>query len=88
MHSIFASRKFLMFLMVIVVATAGWIYALIYKTDQLATICTFIVTLLTGYTGANLTDTHLANKLAISKSPDPVPAPPPTTGVTGGQDNG
>jgi uncharacterized membrane protein len=84
MQHIFSSRKFLLFLLVILVATAGWIYALVFKTDQLATISTFLVTLLTAYTGANLTDTHLANKLTVETAATPDPA----AGATGDQQNG
>lgn len=55
----FASRKFLLFLLVTLVATWGWIYALISRPDQLMTVSTFILTLLGGYGGANLTATYL-----------------------------
>jgi len=88
MHPVFSSRKFLLFLIVILVATGGWIYALIWKPDQLATVSTFLVTLLGAYTGANLTDTHLANKLQIATSSAPAPAPAPGMVVNGGQNNG
>lgn len=87
----FSSRKFLMFLIVLIVATLGWAYALLYKADQLATISTFIITLLGAYSSVNLTDTHLANKLTIESAKTgtpPAPCAPPDTKIDGGQANG
>ena len=83
MHN-YTSRKFVIFTLAILVVLFGWVYSLLYKADQLATISTLLVTLLGTYSGANLTDTHLANKLTISQSPPPQPAAPPKED----QDNG
>jgi len=75
MYQTFSSRKFLLFLLVIIVATGGWVYALVYKPEQLATISTFLLALLGAYGGANLAATHLANKLQIATASTPaVPA--------------
>lgn len=54
----FSSRKFLLFLVVILTATGGWVYALLSDPEQLVTISTFLVTLLGTYSGANLGDKY------------------------------
>jgi hypothetical protein len=69
MYRTYSSRKFLLFLVVILIAAGGWIYALISRPEQLTTISTFLVTLLGAYSGANLADTHLA-----CKKPEETPA--------------
>lgn len=58
----FISRKFILFSVVLGVALLGWIYALLYKPDQLTTISTFIITLLGAYSGANISDNFVSAK--------------------------
>lgn len=59
---VFASRKFVLFAITIWMADMGWVYALLYKPDQLSTISTFLVTLLGAYGGTNIIDRHMANR--------------------------
>lgn len=60
--AVLSSRKFILFAMTICMADIGWIYCLIYKPDQLATVSTFLVTLLGAYAGANLTESYKNSK--------------------------
>jgi hypothetical protein len=70
----YASRKFLLCGISLVFGLAGYVYALVYNTDQFATICTFIVSVLGVYGGSNLADTYLGNaaqpKLGTPESKD------------------
>ena len=60
MKRIYTSRKFLLVVILIIMAAAGWIYALLYQPDQLATVCTFIIALLGTYGATNLGDKFIA----------------------------
>jgi hypothetical protein len=73
----FSSRKFLLFLIAILTVTAGWVYSLIYKPEQITTISALLVTLLGSYSATNLVDTNLANKLTIATAPPATPAASP-----------
>lgn len=64
----FASRKFLLCSTALVFGLAGYIYALIYQTDQFATVCTFIVSVLGVYGGANLLDARIGNGAAPTEA--------------------
>lgn len=57
---VFASRKFVLFATTIAIADLGWVYALLYKPDQLGTISTFLATLLSAYAGLNIADRHVS----------------------------
>lgn len=70
----FASRKFLLFLISTLAVILGWFYALLYKTDLLATISTLWMSLLAAYSGANLVAYSINKNSEAKQAPQPKPA--------------
>ena len=78
----FASRKFLLCSIALGIALLGWVYSLFYNPEVLATISTFVVSILGVYAGANISDSIFGARYGYARKQ------PPASGGTGDQNVG
>jgi hypothetical protein len=71
-----ASRKFLLCSISLFAGLAAGAYALLYKPEQFATVCTFVVSVLGVYGGANVTESYLGGRYGYARSAVSTPAAP------------